>query len=220
MKYFGTDGIRGEAYKDLTLNLAYKLGEATASLKKEIVVGIDTRYSSMDLAKAFISGVEKKVKVRFAGVIPTSGLMYYSLKHETIGVMITASHNPYKDNGFKIIDKGTKLSESKQLILEELIDNSSKVYLPQKENLDCDASILNEYMLFLDKYFYKSKKKIMFDVANGCYSHILTKYYPENMVINNQPNGFNINDFYNLSLFAFFNCEHFFFINFCFISFE
>ena len=192
MKYFGTDGIRGEAYQDLTLSLAYKLGCAVDTFNTEIIIGMDTRYSSIDLAKALMSGI-KKNNVRFAGVIPTSGLMYYSLKHNVLAIMITASHNPYQDNGFKVIDCGCKLSEAKQSKLEELIDNNNEQYIDQKIDLKIDEEILKDYYCLLDKYYCKSKYKILFDAANGCYSQILKKYY-SNHIINCKPDGFNIND--------------------------
>ena len=110
VKYFRTDGIRGEAYTELTLQLSYLIGLFFKSYKKTLVIGMDTRVSSPDIAQAIYDGLEGHQDVRFAGVIPTPGLMYYSLENNCVGIMITASHNPYKDNGIKIIEDGHKIS--------------------------------------------------------------------------------------------------------------
>lgn len=192
MKYFGTDGIRGKAYQELTLSLAYRLGVALNVFEADIIIGIDTRFSSLDLAKALFKGINNSKKVKFAGVIPTSGLIAYSLNHQSLAVMITASHNPYQDNGFKIIDKGSKLSEQKQLLVEKIIDDTNEENINLDFDLVIDESILNEYYQLLDNNFYKSKYKVLFDAAHGCYSKILDKYHFD--VINNNPNGFNINE--------------------------
>ena len=111
MKYFKTDGIRGEAYTYVTLDLAYKIGLFFSNSDKEIVIGIDPRESSPHLAHALIKGLKNHKNVSYAGVIPTPGLMYYSLVNSTIGIMITASHNEYKDNGIKIFLDGIKINK-------------------------------------------------------------------------------------------------------------
>lgn len=193
MKYFGTDGIRGKAYSELTLDLSYQLGLAINHFHKEVVIGIDTRYSSLDLAKAFISGL--KQPYQFAGVVPTSAIMLYSYSHKVLGVMITASHNPYYDNGFKIINNGEKISADEQVILEMKIDeNRNEKYLPIGNQLSLNKNIFNEYVLKLKKHVFNSKSKVLFDAANGCFSEILPLLIDEKDVINNKPNGLNIND--------------------------
>ena len=193
MKYFGTDGIRGKAYQELTLDFSYQLGLALNEYQKEVVIGIDTRCSSLDLAKALILGL--KEKYFFAGVVPTSAILNYSLNHKMLGVMITASHNPYEDNGFKIINNGEKISvEEQQQIESKLHEYSQLKYQLENIDLSLDKAILTEYLSLLEKHFFKSKYKILYDAANGCFSDILPYFINQNDIINNHPNGLNIND--------------------------
>ena len=96
MKYFGTDGIRGKAYSELTLDLAYKVGEALSLLNnRKLVIGMDTRESSSKIADSLISGaLSVGIDVINLNVIPTPALILESYYRKCIGVMITASHNP------------------------------------------------------------------------------------------------------------------------------
>ena len=84
MKYFRTDGIRGEAYTEVTLQLAYLIGLFFKDNEKPIVIGMDTRASSPDIAHAIYEGLKGHKDIRFAGVIPTPGLMYYTLENDCI----------------------------------------------------------------------------------------------------------------------------------------
>ena len=111
-KYFGTDGMRGIPNKILTANLVMKIGSALKSLdNKDICVATDTRLSKDMLSSALISGaLAMNNDVHYLGVIPTPALIYYSYLKKYTGVMITASHNTYTDNGIKLLNKGYKLN--------------------------------------------------------------------------------------------------------------
>ena len=194
MKYFRTDGIRGEAYSEVTLSLAYLIGLFYKDSEKQVVVGMDTRASSPDIAKAILSGLEGNKNVSFAGVIPTPGLMYYTLKKDCIGIMITASHNPYKDNGIKIIESGYKITKNKCEEIERFIEENKCVkYIENEKMYDIDYSVKNLYLDFLKERIIKTNLRIIFDGANGAYSYILKELFKQNEIINCEPNGENIN---------------------------
>ena len=123
MKYFGTDGIRGVPNQKLKVDLVTKLGMALKVLgNKDLVIATDTRLSKDMLSSAITAGaLSMGINVHFVGVIPTPALIYYSYVKKYTGVMITASHNPYTDNGIKVLKNGFKLSEEDELKIEELI---------------------------------------------------------------------------------------------------
>ena len=195
MKYFRTDGIRGEAYTELTLQLAYLIGKYYKNSSKKIVIGMDTRISSPDFVKALFDGLDDKKDVLFAGVIPTPGLMYYSLKENCIGIMITASHNPYKDNGIKIIENGSKITKEVMSEIEFFIEQNKNIKYDNKNNdLVIDNSVVNFYLDFVKKKIIKHDLKIIYDGANGAFSYILKELFNENIIINCNPDGMNIND--------------------------
>ena len=194
MKYFRTDGIRGEAYTELTLQLAYLIGQFFKNNEKTVVIGMDTRQSSPDIAQAIYEGLENHRDVRFAGVIPTPGLMYYTLKNNCIGIMVTASHNPYQDNGIKVIDSGYKISQEYSEEIERFInENIHNVYNQEKTNIDIDYSVSKLYIDFLKSKIIHHNFKILFDGANGAYSYILKELFKEEEIIFCEPDGININ---------------------------
>ena len=194
MKYFRTDGIRGEAYTELTLQLSYLIGLFFKDSDKMIVIGMDTRASSPDIARAIFAGLTGHKNVRFAGVIPTPGLMYYTLQHKCIGIMITASHNPFKDNGIKIIEDGYKISKDFCEEIERFIElNKDVVYNENNYEMNIDGDISFEYEIYLKNRMIDNKLKIIFDGANGAYSYILKKFFSEYEIINCEPDGENIN---------------------------
>ena len=137
MKYFRTDGIRGEAYTELTLTLAYLIGLFFRNSEKKVVIGMDTRESSPVIASAIYDGLNGCKDISFAGVIPTPGLMYYTLVNNCIGIMITASHNPYKDNGIKIVDSGYKITKDFSQEIEKFIEY---VLVREKQENDEDKN--------------------------------------------------------------------------------
>ena len=111
--YFGTDGIRF-IYQEKTQELIYKLSKALSLFYKDkkIIIGHDTRFSSRDILLILTSQLENVI---YVGNISTPGICYLSKKHKSIGIMITASHNPYIYNGIKIFEKGYKLKNKKQI---------------------------------------------------------------------------------------------------------
>ena len=128
-KLFGTDGIRGVANRDLTPELAFRVGRIAAALLKErskpplILIGRDTRLSGGMLEGALAGGITSAgVSVRLLGVIPTPGVAYLTQAlPAAAGVMISASHNPIEDNGLKIFDHdGMKLSDEMERKIENL----------------------------------------------------------------------------------------------------
>lgn len=194
MKYFRTDGIRGEAYTEVTLDLAYLIGLFFKDYEKSIVIGMDTRASSPDIALAIYEGLKGCKDVRFAGVIPTPGLMYYSLQNDCIAIMITASHNPYKDNGIKVIDNGHKITKSLSEEIERFIElNQNTKYIKENSDMPIDYSITKTYLDFLKSRKIDNDLKIIYDGANGAYSYILKELFSEEEIINCTPNGQNIN---------------------------
>lgn len=215
-KYFGTDGIRGEANRELTVELALKLGYALGySLKKQypnekrikIVMGSDTRRSGYMLRSALTAGLNAMgININFVGVIPTPGVAYLTQKSSAkAGIMISASHNPAKDNGIKIFaENGNKLPDSVELDLEELMDNIDMI----TENPIAGDEVgrftyaEDEYYLYRDHILSTvegdfSGIKIILDAANGSAYRIAKEAFlalgAEIVVINDAPNGKNIN---------------------------
>ena len=213
---FGTDGIRGVANKyPITADMALNLGKAVAYVfKKEspytrIIVGRDTRISGHLLEHAIISGIcSMGVDAIMVGVMTTPGIAYLSWSvRADAGIVISASHNPFEDNGIKIIGgDGYKLSDEKEEQIEELILNPEKLKesYPEPQNLG-KASLLEDakglYIGFLKSTFPKhitlEGMKIALDCANGAAYRIAPQlfYELEAMVkpLFANPDGININ---------------------------
>ena len=143
-KYFGTDGVRGVANIELTPELAYKIGRAGAYVltkqnnKPTIIVGMDTRISGDMLEASLISGMcSVGANVISLGIIPTPAVAYLVKKYNAdAGVMISASHNPFKDNGIKFFNnKGFKLNDNVEEEIEKYIDDDSQIPYEQGENI-------------------------------------------------------------------------------------
>ena len=196
MKYFKTDGIRGEAYTEVTLSLAYKIGLFFSTIDTPVVVGMDTRESSPELALAIIKGLGNHKNITFAGVIPTPGLMYYSLTKNTIGIMVTASHNNYKDNGIKIFENGIKISKDYIRQIELFIDKNQDIIYKEifdSNELKINDDVVGIYLDFLTEKMPNLRMNVVFDGANGAFSDILKQLFNQNYLINCSPNGKNIN---------------------------
>ena len=199
-KYFGTDGIRGRALKDLTAELAFTLGQAIDQVFKpsQVVIGMDTRESSPLLAYSLASGLNARgVDVIFAGVVSTPMIAYYSKRENMIGVMITASHNPYTDNGIKVFKKGEKTRESDEAKLEAFIENGTLTYQPFGTFTYSDA-IENAYLELLKSLqCTKTPFNVLYDSANGANyaiaSKVIASLAHKHTQLGNQPNGKNIN---------------------------
>ena len=213
-KLFGTDGVRGVANKDLTPELAYRLGRAGAYVlalnkahKPTILVGMDTRLSGPMLENAMIAGIcstgATAVKV---GVIPTPAIAYLTRKYEAdAGVMISASHNSFEFNGIKFFsDQGYKLLDETEELIEKLVtgDDSDIPYpvgeaLGRVEVCETAADDYLEYLLAgVDCIF--AGKKIVLDCANGASFAIAPRLFTmlgaSVIVIGNEPDGLNINE--------------------------
>lgn len=200
MKYFGTDGIRGKAYETLTESLAIKVGKSLSLIDSELVIiGYDTRQSNHMLANGIALGaLSVNKKVIDVGVIPTPGIAFNSIKKHCIGVMITASHNPYQDNGIKIFYDGLKLDNELQEKIEEYIDQSNDGVDVSLELVKKDSSLVKRYEKFLLNTAYNTDLKIVLDTANGATyqvaNNVFSKITNNLVVIANNPDGKNINE--------------------------
>ena len=211
-KYFGTDGIRGIAGESLTADLSFKVGKALGKLlteKKEhpkVIIGRDTRISCDMLEQALAAGLTSTgVNVMTIGTIPTPAIAYLTKTIETdSGIMISASHNPYQDNGIKIFGPdGFKLTDEQELHIEQLIDNSDKI---KNASFDKIGKLYSGSELS-QKYIQHIKQsisgdlsgiKIALDCANGATTGVAPFIFgdleADIETIGCQPNGININD--------------------------
>ncbi|HHW31800.1 MAG TPA: phosphoglucosamine mutase [Clostridiaceae bacterium] len=212
-KLFGTDGVRGVANQELTPMLAYQLGQGGAFVltsetnhTPKILVGMDTRISGHMLEAALIAGIcSVGAEAVCLGVLPTPAVAYLTkLYGADAGVVISASHNPYEFNGIKFFNnKGYKLSDEIEEKIEDLILNKSEeipLALGSKiGRKSIEHNALNDYINFLKNTIDCDLTgiKIALDCANGA-SYIaaptvLSQLGAEIYVINNQPDGININ---------------------------
>ena len=199
MKYFGTDGIRGIPNETLTLELALSLSRALKILNtKHVVIGTDTRISKDMLAFQMIAGcLSQGMDVEYVGVISTPGLIYLSKIRDAIGVIITASHNPYQDNGIKVIYQGRKLTLEEEEKLEQAMERKSLVQSPMGKFINNPMAI-RDYHLMLSKFIFPTNLKIAIDCANGAtyktaplLFRLMTPYLE---IMGNYPTGTNINE--------------------------
>lgn len=216
MKLFGTDGVRGEANVVLTAELAYQLGRAAAYvLKKEglpgkepaMVIGKDTRISGDMLEASLIAGIcSTGVNVYQAGVIPTPGVAVLTrMLNCMAGVVISASHNPYQDNGIKFFSPlGTKLPDEVEAAIEAVIADGMNA-VPRPSGAEIGRVIAypegaERYSDFLQRKVDGdlSGLRVVADCANGAASVIAPKLLRSLGVdltaISCTPNGVNIND--------------------------
>ena len=210
-KLFGTDGVRGRANEKLTVELAYKLGMAGAYVlttidhKPTILVGRDTRRSGDMLESALVAGMcAVGANVAVAGVIPTPAIAYLVREYKMdAGVMISASHNPFEDNGIKFFNsKGYKLSDEIEAKIEELILNDRPLQLMHGADVGYKVQAddaCERYISFLQSKANKPFDgiKIALDCANGASSFIAPKVFgglgADVISIFDKPDGININ---------------------------
>ena len=211
-KYFGTDGIRGIAGESLTADLSFKVGKALGKLlteKKEhpkVVIGRDTRISCDMIEQALTAGLTSTgVNVMTVGTIPTPAIAYLTKTIETdSGIMISASHNPYQDNGIKIFGPdGFKLTDEQELEIESLIDNSEQIKNASFEKIGKlygGNELSQKYVQHIKQSISGdlSNIKIALDCANGATTgvapYIFGDLEADIETIGCQPNGININD--------------------------
>lgn len=210
-KYFGTDGIRGVANVGLTPEIAYKVGSFLANYytkegkKAKIVIGKDTRLSSSLLESALTTGITAHGGDAYQLSYTSTPCLAYSAMHNGFdcGIMISASHNPYYDNGIKVFaTNGLKLDAKVEALIEEYIDNPSGIEKVSHEkigNVFQYSEGVNAYFNWLDETFKYdlSHLNIVLDLANGsnCYTakEVLSRKGANLFVINDEPNGLNIN---------------------------
>ena len=211
-KLFGTDGVRGKAnYYPMNVDFALDLARVLSSLdcldKKKIAIARDTRISGDMLKSALCSGfMENGIDVIDLGVVPTPLVTLFTKNLDVdLAIMITASHNPYFDNGFKLINKdGDKFDDDFYRDIEEKLANKEYKHSAD-DNIGkytiCE-SIVEEYISkvrdIAPNYKALSGVRIVLDCANGAYSYILPQIFKDLgagvISINNTPNGYNINE--------------------------
>ena len=214
-KYFGTDGFRGEANKNLTAEHAYKIGRFLGwyygrnkeeGEKCKIVIGKDTRLSSYMFEYALVSGLTASGAEAYLLHVTTTPSVSYVARTEDFdcGIMISASHNPYYDNGIKLINRNVeKMDEETILKIEAYIDGlSGEIPFATRENIGRTVDYAmgrNRYIGYLISLATRSykNKKVGLDCANGSAWMIAKSVFDalgaKTYVINNEPDGTNIN---------------------------
>ena len=209
-RLFGTDGIRGIANVDLKPTRAYALGRATAhrlaSSGRPIVVGQDTRRSGDMFAAAIVAGATSMgVDVHLVGVVPTPALAHITGAGKfAAGIMVSASHNPARDNGLKVLDeRGLKLDEEIEDELEQLIWTAEELPGASSDNLGLAIQDRDLIDLYIDHRLalatqISTKLHVVVDCANGsggiAAARILEATGARVDVLFNDPDGTNIND--------------------------
>ena len=225
-KYFGTDGFRGEANENLTADHAYQVGRflgwyygelkrqaGLSSSTPKVVIGKDTRRSSYMFEYALVAGlVASGADAYMLHVTTTPSVAYVTrLDDFDCGIMISASHNPYYDNGIKLINsQGEKMEESTIELVESYLDGNLELFgqkwdtLPfaKKEQIGCTVDYVSGrnryigYLISLGLYSFKDKK-VALDCANGASWNIAKSVFDalgaKTYVINAAPDGTNIN---------------------------
>ena len=216
-RLFGTDGVRGDANIELKPELAYRLGRAAALYFGEhgeaqtvpsIVIGRDTRISGTMFESALAAGIcSAGGTAVMAGIIPTPGIAYLAKKIGAVaGIVISASHNPFHDNGIKFFGgDGYKLPDAVEDEIEQIVrsieaqDHLNRPYGSEVGTVVCRHDLVSEYMDYVVSTATTRLDgiKVVLDCANGAayevMPKILTQLGAELIVINNEPNGTNIN---------------------------
>ncbi|RXZ43540.1 phosphoglucosamine mutase [Crenobacter cavernae] len=214
-KYFGTDGVRGEVGKspitpEFVLRLGYAAGRVLVDRERHahptVLIGKDTRISGYMLEAALQAGFTAAgVNVLLTGPLPTPGIAYLTRALRlSAGVMISASHNPYQDNGIKFFaEGGKKLDDAVELdieaMLEQPLSTLSSRELGRARRIEGAAE---RYIEFCKSTFPNERDlkglKLVIDCANGATYHIAPKVFhelgAEVITIGGEPNGFNINE--------------------------
>ncbi len=213
-KYFGTDGFRGEANVNLTADHAYKIGRflgwyyrhEDGDERCKVVIGKDTRRSSYMFEYALAGGLTASgADVYLLHVTTTPSVSYVARTEDfDCGIMISASHNPYHDNGIKLLNSnGEKMDEETILKIEDYLDGKTgEVPYARGEDIGCTVDYAvgrNRYIGYLISLATRSyrDKKVGLDCANGSAWMIAKSVFDalgaKTYVINNSPNGLNIN---------------------------
>lgn len=214
-RLFGTDGVRGEANIDLTPELAYRLGRAATIFFGEhedkqptLLIGRDTRISGQMFEAALAAGIcSAGGRALLIGVVPTPAIAYLTkMLGAQAGIVISASHNPFMDNGIKFFgSNGYKLPDDVEDQLEKrvhAIEEGTKLFRPTGEKIgviENGLHYLNDYIEYVIDTVQDDFKgmKIVLDCANGAayeaMPRVLKSFGAEVIVMHNEPNGININ---------------------------
>ena len=214
-KLFGTDGIRGEANRyPMSAEIAFSVGQAVAHVFKKnghrarVVIGKDTRISGYMLESSLEAGITSMGGYPYlVGVLPTPGIAFITQSMRSdAGIVISASHNPYQDNGLKIFGgNGLKLTDDQEGVIEDLILNNKLTdLLPAGKDIGKAfrmADVQGRYIVFLKNTFPRNLSmegmKIVMDTANGATYRVAPDAFrelgAEVEVNHNTPNGININ---------------------------
>ena len=212
-KYFGTDGFRGEANVDLTFDHAVKIGRflgwyygTRLGKKAKVLIGKDTRRSSYMFEYALCTGLMASGADAYIMHVTTTPSVSYITRTDSFdcGIMISASHNPYYDNGIKLMNhNGEKMDEETILEVEKYLDGEI-AEIPMAKDSDIGRTVdyvagrnrYIGYLISLSKYSFNGKR-VGLDVANGAAWSIAKSVFDalgaKTYVINNDPDGFNIN---------------------------
>jgi phosphoglucosamine mutase len=214
-RYFGTDGVRGRANSGaMTADMVLKIGMAAGNLyrrgshRHRVVIGKDTRLSGYMIENALTSGLlAAGMDVFLFGPVPTPAVsMLTRSMRADLGIMISASHNPYADNGIKIFGPdGFKLSDEQELAIEAMVDNTSLLSLAQPEKIGRAKRIEDaqaRYIEFAKRTFPKDMTleglRVVIDTANGAAYKVaptaLWELGAEVIQIGHEPDGMNINE--------------------------
>ena len=211
-KYFGTDGFRGEANKDLTFDHAIKIGRflgwyygANQGKKAKVLIGKDTRRSSYMLEYALCTGLMASGADAYIMHVTTTPSVAYITRTDDFdcGIMISASHNPYYDNGIKVLNgNGEKMEEETLLKVEEYIDGKIEIPVAERDQIGRTVDYVEGrnryigYLISMSKYSFKGVK-VGLDVANGAAWNIAKGVFnalgAKTYVMNDSPDGYNIN---------------------------
>ena len=202
---FGTDGIRGRAFDELSTDLAFAIGRAAASVLggSDAVIGADTRESGPALRDAIAAGlIAGGVRPLDLGVAPTPAVAFTAAARGAIGVMISASHNAWHDNGIKLFSStGSKLSDDEQAAIEAELADAALATPPALDGPL--ASIQPDVGAWVDEVVASARGRldgltVVVDAANGAASHVvapaLADLGADVTVLFNTPDGRNIND--------------------------
>ena len=213
-KYFGTDGFRGEANVDLTVEHAYKVGrflgwyygQKAGDHRCRVVIGKDTRRSSYMFEYSLVSGLTASGADVYLLHVTTTPSVSYVVRTEGFecGIMISASHNPYYDNGIKVInERGEKLEEEVIEKIESYLDGEiGEIPFAKRDHIGCTVDFSagrNRYIGYLISIATRSFKnmRVGLDCANGSAFAIAKNVFDalgaETYVLSNQPDGLNIN---------------------------
>ena len=211
-KYFGTDGFRGEANKDLNYEHAIKIGRFLGwyygprlGKSAKVVIGKDTRRSSYMFEYALCTGLMASGADAYIMHVTTTPSVSYIARTDDFdcGIMISASHNPYYDNGIKIVNNnGEKMDEETLLEIEKYIDGELEIPMAERDRIGRTVDYVSGrnryigYLISLSRYSFKNVR-VGLDAANGAAWSIAKGVFDalgaKTYVMNAEPNGFNIN---------------------------